>query len=96
MDHSAEMRSSGSFSASPRPGILPQRSPGGLARSGTVVRILRMVEMKDGHASRSAAEPQQLRPLEARHHEAACPGRVTEKSAIGWVAAAPRFAESRI
>ena len=33
-------------------------------KPGTVVRILRMVEMKDGHANSSAAEPQQLRPLE--------------------------------
>lgn len=33
-------------------------------KPGTVVRILRMIEMKDGHATGSAAEPQQLRPLE--------------------------------
>ncbi len=33
-------------------------------KPGTVVRILRMVEMKDGHPNSSPAQPQQLRPLE--------------------------------
>jgi DNA-binding CsgD family transcriptional regulator len=33
-------------------------------KPGTVVRILQMVEMKDGHTAGNAAEPQALRPLE--------------------------------
>jgi DNA-binding CsgD family transcriptional regulator len=33
-------------------------------KPGTVVRILQMVEMKDGHTAATATEPQALRPLE--------------------------------
>ena len=33
-------------------------------KPGTVVRILRMVEMKDGHVAQVTAAPQTLRPLE--------------------------------